>query len=100
MTKGPLTWTEDDAMQRIEELEAEVAQLNRNSINWRERYNTEKAEVERLKQIEKSYIALHAISGELQAENERLRGILNDPYELRKYVNKKLEEEAVQEDKA
>ena len=30
-------------------------------------------EIERLRAIEKSYIALHAISGEQKAENERLR---------------------------
>jgi cell shape-determining protein MreC len=35
---------------------------------------------------------------ELKAENKRLRDILSDPLELRKYVNRKLEEEAALED--
>ena len=34
------------------------------------------AEIERLKQIEKSYIALHAISGEQRETIERLKGAL------------------------
>lgn len=39
------------ANRRIEELRAEVAQLNRNGITWREYYATEKAENEKLRAV-------------------------------------------------
>ena len=41
-----------------------------------ERNITPAAAIERLRQIERSYIALHTISGEQQAEIERLRSAL------------------------
>jgi predicted RNase H-like nuclease (RuvC/YqgF family) len=62
-----------DQSKRIEELEKGEASLLQTIKGWQKAYAELEAEVERLKQIEKSYIALHAISGELQAENAKLR---------------------------
>ena len=65
-----------EAADRIEELERDYAEAQHQIGEYVDKTAELEAEVERLKQIEKSYIALHAISGELQAENTKLREAL------------------------